>query len=397
MRRSISFLTLVVIVGSMYVACENPALKGAKIYLQRSEMEKAKEQLLVVVNSDPANFEAQFLLGELYYNESAYKNMNVHFDASINTSDRYKGAIDDYRLSAFTKVYGDASRYLNAGYEETDADKKKLAFELSIAEMEKAYAILADSRALEGQAVGYYALENDAEAERLFEKVLDDDPENLNSLLQLGNMKFNKAEGLRVDEGADKDQLDPLYTDALRYFQQYRAVQPEQNERIIANIAWCYTQLGETDRAIDVYQQILDAEPDNEDIVIQLGLLKYKMGDFDGALADFKSALASRPDDFNLLQTVGQTLWNNLIPKVNSDTEKFTKEEITLVLPYIEKIIEMHEEDNDTALSVDSEYIFTQALFTLYNKLYEIEPTPELEKKRDDAFTKFSDAVKKKG
>lgn len=397
MRRSISLLTLAIFVGSMYVGCESSALKGAKIYLQGGEIEKAKEQLIIATTNNPADFNAQYLLGEIYFKERNYEKMNEHYDACLKASNAKKSEIENDRLSAFTTVYGDAAKYLTAGYDETDEDKKKLAFELSIAEMEKAYSIMPDSRALEGQAVGYYALKNDAEAERLFIKVLEDDPENSNSLMQLGNMKFNKAEEMRVGEDAGKDQLDPLYTEALRYYQKYLAAYPDQIETIISSIAWCHQQLGETEKAIGVYQQILDSEPDNVDIVIQLGILKYNIGDIDGGVEHFKAALEIRPDDFDILKNVGQLLWNNLIPKVNSDTEKLTKEEINAVLPYMEKIIALYEEDNDKVLSIDEEYTFTQALFNLYNHLYQIDPSPELEKKKDDAFLKFSEAVKKKG
>ena len=95
-------------------------------------------------------------------------------------------------------------------------------------------------------------------------------------------------------------------------------------------------------------------------------------------------------------KTVGHTLWNNLIDKVNSE-EKLTKEEINAVLPYVEKVVDVHEEDNDNDLTIAEEEAFTLALVTLYNRLYEIEPSPELEKKKNDAFLKFQAALKKKG
>ena len=397
MRRSISFLTLAVFVGSMYAGCESSALKGAKIYIQNSEIAKAKEQLIIATTNNPADFEAHYMLGQIFLKEGNYEKMNEHYDASLTASSSKQRQIEDDRLSAFTGIYGDAARYLNAGYEETDPEKKKLAFELSVKEMEKAYSIKPDSRALEGQAVAYYALEKDDEAERLFKKVLEGDPKNSNSLIQLGNMKFNKAEILRVDESAEKDLLDPLYTEALGYFQAYYEAYPDRIATVIASIAWCHQQLGDTEKAIGVYKRILDAEPDNIDIVVQLGILKYNMGDIDGAVVDFKSALDSRPDDYELLKTVGQTLWNNLIPKVNSITVNITKEEIIAVLPYIEKIVSLHEEDNDKVLSKEDEEIFTLSLFTLYNNLYKIEPSPELEKQKDDAFLKYSAALKRKG
>ena len=397
MRRSISFLILAVFVGSMYAGCESPALKGAKVYLQKNEIAKAKEQLILATNANPADFESHFLLGQIYLNEGNYDQMNEHYDASLTASPAKRRQIENDRFSAFTRIYGDAARYLNVGYEETDPEKEKLAFELAVKEMAKAYSILPDSRALEGQAVAYYALEKDDEAERLFKKVLDDDPQNSNSLIQLGNMKFNKAELLRVEEGAEKDLINPLYTEALGYYQTYFEAYPDQIATVISNIAWCHQQLGDTEKAIGVYQQILDAEPDNVDIVVQLGILKYNMGDIDGAVVDFKSALDSRPDDYELLKTVGQTLWNNLIPKVNSNTEKITKEEIIAVLPYIEKIVAVHEEDNDKVLSREDEEIFTLSLFTLYNNLYQIDPSPELENKKNYAFLKYSAALKRKG
>jgi len=397
MRRSISILTLAIFVGSMYVGCESPALKGAKVYIQKNEIEKAKEQLIIATNTNPADFEAHYLLGQLYLQESNYEKMNEHYEASLSASPLKKRAIENDRFSAFTRIYGDAARYLNAGYEETDPEKKKLAFELSITEMEKAYSILPDSRALEGQAVAYYALENDDDAERLFKKVLEEDPENSNSLIQLGNMKFNMAETMRVEEGAGKDLTNAFFTEALGYYQKFLEAYPDQIETVISNIAWCHQQLGDTEKAIGVYQQILDAEPDNVDIVVQLGILKYNIGDIDGGVAHFKSALEGRPDDYELLKTVGHSLWNNLIDKVNSDTEKLTKEEIIAVLPYMERIIAINEEDNDKVLSIDDEETYTLALFRLYNSLYEIEPSPELEKKKADAFTKYTEVIKKKG
>ena len=72
------FLMLVVL------SCESPYLKGAKVYIQQEQWDKAKPQLIKAVEENPNDATAWFWLGRCYAYENDFENMNDAFDPSYD-------------------------------------------------------------------------------------------------------------------------------------------------------------------------------------------------------------------------------------------------------------------------------------------------------------------------
>ena len=155
----------------------------AKVYLRLNELQQAKQQLILAIRAEPENSEAHYLLGKLYLDGGDYDKMNEHYALSLKFSDEKKSAIEVDRFTTFSRIYSIGVEHFLKGDEETDEAKKKEAYEKAIVEMGNAYKVDKDIRALEGMALSHYGLSNDEEAERLFKLVLEEDPQNKNSLL----------------------------------------------------------------------------------------------------------------------------------------------------------------------------------------------------------------------
>ena len=49
---------------TLALGCQSSALTAAKLYLQQEEPQKAKDQLVLALETEPQNAEAHFLLGK---------------------------------------------------------------------------------------------------------------------------------------------------------------------------------------------------------------------------------------------------------------------------------------------------------------------------------------------
>lgn len=68
--------------------------------------------------------------------------------------------------------------------------------------------------------------------------------------------------------------------------------------------------------AINYYQQAVKSQPDNPDLLTDLGTALWYIGDADGAIAEFQTALKYRPDHPGTLFNLGIVRWQGkLDPK----------------------------------------------------------------------------------
>jgi tetratricopeptide (TPR) repeat protein len=73
-------------------------------------------------------------------------------------------------------------------------------------------------------------------------------------------------------------------------------------------LASCYYKLGDTDKAVKVYNAILALDPSNSDGYLMRGTAEVTAGDFDTADADFRKAISLKPDDYDRIITCYQTM-----------------------------------------------------------------------------------------
>lgn len=133
-------------------------------------------------------------------------------------------------------------------------------------------------RTLFGKAVAAHQAGQTAEAEKLYTKVLQADPEQFDTLRLLGHLDLRRGRA----ESAAK-----LFTRALR-------VNPRSPE-VLANRGTARLELGVTEQAVDDFSKALELQPDNAGVHSNLGTALARLGRAEEALAAYERALALAP------------------------------------------------------------------------------------------------------
>lgn len=133
-------------------------------------------------------------------------------------------------------------------------------------------------RALFGKAAAAHQAGQLAEAEKLYTKILQSDPEQFDTLRLLGHLELRRG---RADAAAK------LFTRALR-------VNPRSPE-VLANRGTARLELGAADQAGDDFARALELQPDNPGVLSNLGTALARLGRAEDALAAYQRALALAP------------------------------------------------------------------------------------------------------
>ncbi len=96
--------------------------------------------------------------------------------------------------------------------------------------------------------------------------------------------------------------------EAHELFNALRLTDPDQAVQIYITEAQLLKELHKPDAALELYNEAIDAYPQEADLLYARGLLAADLGKIDLAEKDFKAALAIQPDDADALNALGYTL-----------------------------------------------------------------------------------------
>jgi tetratricopeptide (TPR) repeat protein len=133
--------------------------------------------------------------------------------------------------------------------------------------------------AIAGQLAGSNDSEAKKVAEDILQKVLADNPENVEAMSVLGVLMHT----------------DGRFAEAQSLYQRILKIQPD-NLVILNNAAWilCEEQ-GKHQQALELSQQGLKIAPDYVDLIDTRGVAYYRLGEFDKAVQDFKKCIELYP------------------------------------------------------------------------------------------------------
>ena len=171
------------------LGCQSSALTAAKLYLQKEEPQKAKDQLVLALETEPQNAEAHFLLGKIYSGEGDYAAMDASFARTADLSVKFREEINQIRDFYWAREY-------NAGVtiaqgEEVDLDRALTRF--------KSATLIRPQRleAWRNLAYVYYQLNQEDRAITAYQRVV------LADSIELGPPILLKDVPLEVDDDAD--------------------------------------------------------------------------------------------------------------------------------------------------------------------------------------------------
>lgn len=216
-------------------------------------------------------------------------------DIAIIADIRASAMASQGRHEAAAREYQDAIR-LDPAYAEAHLNFGRLLLDMgrtddALARLRRAHDLLpgsAPARFLLADALGRKG--ELAEAERLLVALTESDPDMVQAWDRLGS--------LRLEPGRFHLAIEPL--------ERVLALTSDDRARVLTNLGMAHAGLGDEDRALELFEQAIDLEPDLGSAYARKGALLQTQGDFEGAEALFRQAIDRAPlsgEFFKLLVT----------------------------------------------------------------------------------------------
>jgi tetratricopeptide (TPR) repeat protein len=348
--------TLLVLAGILalyvYIQCESYAVTGMKVYMNTNNVDEGIAVLEQRVKEVPTDAAARYYLGQLYQNK--YNNKNsadksaldrslTQYELSLKYSSQFEKQIDGSLRNLYITLCTNGSNFLKTANNESDSLRRFTAFQKSYSEYEYAGRLKSYSRSLEldnkyfeGMIVSQFGMGNDEKSTELSKQLLTKEPKNMNALIRVAESSFNRAERVKTAGKIDTSS----YKDAINYWSKLIEYYPEKLSEVIDALGVSYENIGEYNKALELYQEVLKKDPNNKEMIIASGLIMYRMHNIKGAVEMFNQALKRYPDDTQLYKLIAFPLWEEMSGKINANIEP-TKGEIDTLLPYMEKVVQI--------------------------------------------------------
>jgi len=282
MKTLMTILTFGILFAVTLTGCQSVYVTSAKVYLQQNDLDNAREQLLLGLQKNPRDAQAHFLLGEIYARQKMYSEMISTFNASLAVNERYKSDIEEIREKHFRDHYNNAVEHFNNQRIDQAIEELRTVTLIDPGDQE-GWALLGKS---------HVRNEQPEEAIAALTRAIELDPnfEKMDDRILLMEMYYSQ------------EQFQEALNAAMEILRQDSA-----NKEAIRMTAFCYNQLGLPEKAIEYYLQALENQPDDSDLVFNLGLLYEQMERYDDALTQFHRAFELNPEDKEAILHCAQT------------------------------------------------------------------------------------------
>jgi superkiller protein 3 len=269
--------------AALLSGCQSVYVTSAKVYLQQNDFENAKKQLQEGLQINPKDAEAHYLLGKIYAQQDQYAEMLQEFDAALALNQKNKADIEKTKAKHFRDLFNEAVEKFNNKQPEEAIPLLKQAV-LIAPEDREAWSLLSKSQ---------IRLKQYVEGKTTLQKAISLDPQytSLDDRVLLMEMQYNdgqQMEALNIAEeilGKDAANKDAIRVAAFSY--NYLAMQEQDATKKAAL----------QNKALDYYQKVLESQPDDADLVFNLGLLYEAMERYDEAIAQYERAFTLNPKD----------------------------------------------------------------------------------------------------
>ena len=256
------------------LGCQSSALTAAKLYLKQEETQKAKDQLVLALETEPQNAEAHFLLGKIYSGEGDYAAMDASFARAVDLSPKFGDQIDQIRDYYWAREY-------NAGVNVAQGEEVK--FGRALIQFNNATLIRPERlEAWRNLAYVYYQLDQADSAITTYQRIVSVDSADASSLHSLGVLYMNQDR----------------YQEAAGVLSQLVETDPRHLEGHI-NLAVTQVRTGDYKGAEDNYRKAIDIDPQASNTYYNLGNLYWKQEDYTAALQAYEKTVELKPDDWD--------------------------------------------------------------------------------------------------
>ena len=314
-KRRRTSIALLCLAAGVALGCQGSALTGAKLYLQQGEAERAKEQLVLALETEPDNPEVHYLLGRVYGDEGEYASMSESFDRSLELSEEFRPQIEELRRRYWTNLY-------NQGVERATAEPPDFSGAAGLFKL----ATTVDPESLDAWrnlAISHFRLSDLDGAIQAYEFVAARAPEDSSTFHHLGMLYYEKGDLTSAERTFDQlleasprhvgalTGLASLYVDSERFVDAEAAYQraieaaPEiwQTHFNIGNLYW---NLDRFESARDAYLQALELNPDDTDTRFNLSITWLALERTDEALPHLEELSRRTPENATVWRELGR-------------------------------------------------------------------------------------------
>ena len=267
---------LAVLVAVAGLGCQSSTMTAAKLYIKEKQPQKAQEQLALVLQAEPDNAEAHFLMGKLLGDEGRYGEMVAHWNRSAELSPKLQAEIEQTRRQYWVREY-------NAGVGHAQGEAPNYV----LARHSFRNATLIDEGALDAWrnlAFVYYQIDSTASAIATYQRIASADPEDARAFFNLGSLYLREER----------------FNEAIRALSQGVKIEPENlNGRI--NLAQAQAQTEDYEGAEASYRAIIEQTPDDFRPHFNLGNLYWQQEKYTAAKRAYEQVLVLKPDDGDAL------------------------------------------------------------------------------------------------
>lgn len=263
---------LAVLVAVAGLGCQSSTMTAAKLYIKQEEPQKAREQLALVLQSEPDNAEAHFLMGKLLGDEGRYGEMVAHFNSSAAISPKFEAEIEQTRRLYWVREY-------NAGVGHAQGESPNYV----LARHSFHNATLIDEGALDAWrnlAFVYYQTDSTDAAIATYQRIASAAPEDARAFFNLGSLYLREGQ----------------LNEAIRALSQGVKIDPE-NLNGLTNLAQAQAQAEDYENAEANYRKIIEQTPDDFRPYFNLGNLYWQQEKYAAAKRAYEEVLAFEPDD----------------------------------------------------------------------------------------------------
>ena len=270
----------------------NEALRSAVSFLETGNISQAEFLYKKVIDIQPSNFDALFMLGAIYLQSGNY-------DMSIS-----------YTEMALQSDPANAAAYYNLGM----AFQEKCELDRAILYYRRAIELDPDSALAYCNLGAVFQKRNEFDrAIPYYKKALELDPLLVKASYNLGSVLQEKGELEKAITFYQKAlKLDPSFADAwntlgsalqekgqldeaIGYYRKAIECDPNLMDAYY-NIGKVLMEKGQPDEAIDHYQKALQLNPDSSEAHNNLGFSLLEKGQSDEALSHFRKAISLNPN-----------------------------------------------------------------------------------------------------
>ena len=301
--RCVCWLAALVAVAGL--GCQSSTLTAAKLYIKQDQPQKAKEQLALVLQTEPENSEAHLLMGKLLGEEGHYGEMAEHL-AHAEGNPKFQSEAEQTRRHFWAREY-------NVGIVHAQGAAPNHA----MARHSFHNATLIDENALDAWrnlAYVYYQIDSTDAAIATYQKIASADPEDEGTFFSLGSLYLENGQ-LAEAIGAlsqvvkiNPENLNGLTNLAIAQAQAEDYEGAEANYRKVIelnpddfrphfNLGNLYWQQEKYTAAKRAYEQVLQLEPDDGDARYNLAMVHLATEDMDGALPLLQQLAEQMPDN----------------------------------------------------------------------------------------------------